>query len=153
MRFSWRAFLLAPLPITFLFSVMTTVSSPPLHPIISFLFFFIAISLFAYVVTGVLFVPGLLVASKLMRPTAVLAAVLGVVAGIVVYFPMAWLNYTSSGADSGPPEGTFGQWLWRTRYDWDNWIFPVSGLITALLYWWLARRESRRVEGAAAHTA
>jgi hypothetical protein len=44
--------------------------------------------------------------------------------------------------DSGPPEGTFLQYLARNGFQWDFWLMIGSGLITAVLYWFLAKKRS-----------
>jgi hypothetical protein len=58
---------------------------------------------------------------------------------MAVFFPIAWMSFKSSGPDSGPPTGTFLEFLWRSRSDITNLLFPIAGLITSLVYWMLCR--------------
>jgi hypothetical protein len=43
-----------------------------------------------------------------------------------------------SGVDSGPPQGSFGAYFLRQGFDPIDWAFPVGGLVTATVYWFLA---------------
>jgi len=101
MKFSWKALILAPLPIPLVFSALFEISTPGRSPIFSFLFFFVLGSVLSYGVTIFLFLPCLFLVSRLTSLTASLTGLIGTVLGCLVYFPVAWQFYLSSGVDSG----------------------------------------------------
>jgi hypothetical protein len=70
---------------------------------------------------------------------------LGLVLGAVVFVPLTLMDWTSSGPDSGPPTESFWTFFLRWVADPMTAIFPLAGLVTAGLYWWLGtrRRDSR----------
>jgi len=140
MKFSWKALILAPLPIPLVFSALFEISTPGRSPIFSFLFFFVLGSVLSYGVTIFLFLPCLFLVSRLTSLTASLTGLIGTVLGCLVYFPVAWQFYLSSGVDSGPPPGTFGDYLRLHGFEWDFWVLLLSGLITSLLYWYLVNQ-------------
>jgi hypothetical protein len=54
-----------------------------------------------------------------------------------VFVPLTWMDWKSSGPDSGPPTESFFEFFVRWAADPFNAIYPLAGLITAGLYWWL----------------
>ncbi len=62
---------------------------------------------------------------------------LGLVLGAAVFVPLTWMEWTSSGPDSGPPTESFLVFFVRSAADPFAAISPLAGLITAGLYWWL----------------
>jgi hypothetical protein len=141
MRFSWKALILAPLPIPLLFSALFEMSTPGRKPILSLLFFFALGSVLSYSITIFLFLPCLFLVSKLTPLTIRSTGLVGAVIGCLVYLPIAWQSYLASGVDSGPPQGTFGDYLRQHGFEWDFWAFLLAGLITALLYWYLINQR------------
>ena len=133
MRFSWPALILAPLAVPVLFSVAFVSASPESVPLLGFLILLVPSSFISYGTTIFLFLPCLLVLS-LLRPMT------GLVLGALVFVPLTVMDWKGSGPDSGSPEESFFSFLVRWAADPFNLIFPVSGLITAGLYWWLAAR-------------
>ena len=77
----------------------------------------------------------------LNRPvTKFISAITGTTLAAIGYLPFIWLNWSSSGPDSGPPIETFVAYSLR---DWNDpflGVFLAGGLITALLYDTLARK-------------
>jgi hypothetical protein len=63
--------------------------------------------------------------------------------GLLIYFPCAWQLYLTSGDNSGPPTESFGAYLGRNFWS-ESWLFYASGLMTALLYWFLTRPAARK---------
>jgi hypothetical protein len=63
----------------------------------------------------------------------------------VVFVPLTLLEWKSSGPDSGPPTESFWVFLLRWAADPTTAMYPLAGLVTAGLYWWLGtwRRGSR----------
>jgi len=149
-RLSWQGVALAPLVVPFILASLLTISSPGMSPLFGFLFFFVVGSFVSYSATIFLLLPCLYLISRIMMLKWHWVCLCGIVLGIVMFFPMAWIGYRSSGPDSGPPIGTFAQYLWRTRSDGLNWFFPIAGLVTSLAYWGLAHvpsccRDRRRL--------
>jgi hypothetical protein len=137
MKFSWTALILAPLPVPFVYTVAFVCSNSSRSPILQFLFFFVLGSVFSYCTTIFLFLPCLFLVSRLTPLTARLTCILGTVLGALVFIPVAWQMFLTSGIDSGPPQGYFVEYLWRQLSDPAVWAFPVAGLVTAMLYWLL----------------
>lgn len=142
MKLSWRGLILAPLPIPLVFSVLFEISTPGRSPILSFLFFFVLGCVLSYGITIFIFLPCLFLVSKLTLLTALLTSLVGTVIGFLVYFPINWQLYLSSGVDSGPPEGTFGNYLWKHGFEWDFWALLLAGLVTSFLYWYLVNQST-----------
>ena len=143
MKFSWKALLLAPLPIPLVISVWCA-SHPGRHPIYGFLFFFVIGCVLSYGTTIFLFLPCLFLVSKLTPLTVRLTGLVGTVLGGLVWLHVSWQCYGDSGANCGPPQGTFVDYLRQNGFDWDFWLLLSAGLITALFYWYLANRWSGR---------
>jgi hypothetical protein len=144
MNFSWKALILAPLPIPLIFGALFAISFPGRNPFASFLFFSALGSVLSYGTTMFLFLPCLFMVSTFTPLTASLTGVLGTALGVLVYVPVIWTSYKASGDDSGPPQITFGEYLRQHAFEWDFWAFLVGGLVTALLYWFLAKQSPRK---------
>jgi hypothetical protein len=141
MKFSWKALILAPLPIPLVFSALFEISTPGRSPILSFAFLFALGSVLSYGITIFLFLPGLFLLSRLTSLTVRLTALVGAVLGCLVYLPVAWQSYLATGVDSGPPQGTFGDYLHHHGFEWDFWALVLAGLVTALLYGYLVNQR------------
>jgi hypothetical protein len=61
-----------------------------------------------------------------------------------MFVPLTWLEWKSSGPDSGPPTENFLVFFVRRAADPLTAVFPLAGLITAGLYWWLATQKRGR---------
>ena len=136
----WKAMIVAPLPIPILFSA-TFGKEASRSPVLAFLFFLVFTSLFSYAVTLFLLLPTLFIVAWITPLTARAAGLAGAALGLMLYFPVAWIMYNSTGVDSGPPTGTFLQYLERDFFDWLLWLFLAAGSITAMLFWFLARGD------------
>ena len=106
--------------------------------ILGFMFFFVLGSILSYGTTIFLFLPCLFLASRVTLLTARLTCLMGTVLGGVVCFPVLWQTYLTSGDNSEPSPGTFVEYLWQHLYDSEAWAFLVAGLVTAMVYWFLA---------------
>jgi hypothetical protein len=137
LRFSWKAIVLAPLLVPLVASSIMAMGTNQ-KPVFAFFFFFVLGSAFSYGVSVGLFLPGLFVLSRFTRLTVGRTLLFGTALGLMVYLPVAWVSYGASGDDSGPPSGTFGEYLWRQSGS-EAWLFVVGGLVTALFYWFLSR--------------
>jgi hypothetical protein len=59
--------------------------------------------------------------------------------------PVTLIEWKSSGPDSGPPTENPLVFMLRFGADPTMAVYPVAGLVTAGLYWWLATRHGGRV--------
>jgi hypothetical protein len=138
MPFSWKASLLAPLPVPLLASLALAMA-PTRNHLLAFLFFFACGCVLSYGVSIALFLPSLFLLSRVTRVTGWLTGLVGVILGLAVYIPIGWQSYLASGDNSGPPSGSFLDYLWRQSWS-ESWLFYVGGLVTATVYWLLAKR-------------
>ena len=144
MKFTWKALILAPLIVPCVFSALL-MSPQSKSPVLGFFVIAALGSFFSYGATACLFLPCLYVLSKLTALKMYLTCILGTVLGAVIYFPFVWISFTASGINSGPPEGTFVQYLLSTTFDPINLaLFPGAGLVTALAYWILVNIKSKK---------
>ena len=137
--FSWRALVLAPLPIPILLAFLLTFSSAGGNKLFSLIFFGALAAIVSYGTTIFLFLPCVFLASFIVRLNAWLTGILGFALGLIAYLPISRVSWQSSGVDSGPPPDTYLHYL-STNFFSEGWIFFASGLITALLYHLLAKR-------------
>ena len=141
MKFNWKGLILAPLLVPFISSAVLLILTESSSPLYGMLLFFAIGSVFSYCATLLLFLPCLYLLSKFTALTLRLTSALGAVLGAVAYIVYARQAYQASGIDSGPPQGSFAEYLWRDLSGPLNWIwFPLGGLITALAYWMLVNR-------------
>ena len=132
MRFSWKAIVLAALPVPLIASVILALA-PSRNPWQAFLIFFIFGSAFSYGASVFLLLPGLYLVSRFRVLTAWLVGLVGTMMGGAIFLAVALLSYQGSGDNSGPPSGTFAEYLGRTFWT-EGWPFFAGGLVTALLY-------------------
>lgn len=139
--FSLKALLIAPLPVPFLASACFAIDMEGGKPLPVFLIF----SLLGLVVSGLgTFALALcLWLVGLVRPvTGTLSAIIGLALGAVGFLAFAWINWKSSGPDSGPPDETFAIFLQHEGTDFFAYVFLGGGLLTALLYHAIASRST-----------
>jgi hypothetical protein len=137
MQFSWTGLILAPLlvPLTFSAAMLSFVQGS--SPLLVFLVPMVASCVVSYGTTIFLFLPSLFLLS-LWRPiTGFNVCLLGLVLGAVVFVLQTWMEWKSSGPDSGPPTERFVTFLVRWAADPTAAMYPPAGLVTAGLYWWL----------------
>jgi hypothetical protein len=145
MRFSWTGLILAPLPVPLMLSMIAApMMGAPKEAgalLLAFLILVIPGCVVSYSTTIFLFLPCLFLLS-LWRPlTAFRTCLLGLLLGALVFVPLTWLEWKSSGPDSGPPTESFLVFFARWTADPITALFPLAGLITAGLYWWLVMRR------------
>jgi hypothetical protein len=137
MRFTWTGLILAPLLVPLLFCTVFAGLSENNSPVGAFLFLMIPSSIVSYGTTICLFLPALFLLS-LWRPlTGLNVCLLGLVLGMAVFVPLTWMEWKSSGPDSGPPTENFLFFFVRWAADPLTAVYPVAGLVTAGFYWWL----------------
>jgi hypothetical protein len=142
MRFSWTGLIVAPLLVPFIGSLVTApLMEGESWMVLSFFILLIPACVISYATTICLFLPALFLLSLLRPVTGWLACALGFVLGAALIVPVTWLAWASSGPDSGPPTEPLWEFFPRWAADPLMLVFPVAGLVTAGLYWWLATRR------------
>ena len=145
MRFSWTGLILAPLLVPLMLSAALLSFLQGDRPVLLFLILLVPSCVVSYGTTIFLFLPSLFLLSVWRPMTGLKACLLGLVLGAVVFVPLTLLEWKSSGPDSGPPTESFWVFFLRWAADPMTAIYPMAGLVTAGLYWWLGtwRRDSR----------
>jgi hypothetical protein len=144
MRFSWTGLILAPLLVPLMLSAALVNALGGNRPLLGFLILLIPGCIVSYATTIFLFLPCLFLFS-LWRPlTGFKVCLLGLALGAAVFVPLTWMDWKSSGTDSGPPTESFFTFFVRWTADPLTPIYPLAGLITAALYWWLGTRRRGR---------
>jgi len=143
MRFTWTGLILAPLLVPVVLSAALSFLLGD-RPVLSFLILLAPGCIVSYGITIFFFLPCLFLLS-LWRPlTGLKVCLLGLVLGAAVFVPLTWLEWTSSGPDSGPPTESFLEFFVRWAANPLTAVYPLAGLITAGLYWWLGTRRRGR---------
>jgi len=143
MRFSWKALLLAPLLVPTLFCAVV-VSLQDGNAAVGFLILMVPCCVISYGTTIFLFLPSLYLLSFWRPMSGLKVCLLGLVLGILVFVPLTWMEWKSSGPDSGPPTESFLTFFVRWAADPFTAIYPLAGLMTSAAYWWLATRRRSR---------
>jgi hypothetical protein len=108
MRFSWRALILAPLPVPLILSIVMAPLLQGEGPVVlPFLILLIPACVVSYGTTIFLFLPSLFLLSLWRPVTSWMACLLGLALGAAVIVPVTVLMWKSSGPDSGPPTEPF----------------------------------------------
>jgi hypothetical protein len=137
MRFSWTGLMLAPLLMPVMFSAALLSSFQGDRPVLLFLLLLVPGCIVSYGTTIFLFLPCLYLLSLWRPMTSFKVCLLGLVLGAAVFVPLTWMEWKSSGPDSGPPTESFLEFFARWTIDPLTPLYPLAGLITAGLYWWL----------------
>ena len=146
MRFSWTGLILAPLLLPLVFAALLS-SLQGDWPVLGFFILLVPGCIVSYGTTIFLFLPCLFLLS-LWRPlTGFKVCLVGLLLGAAVFIPLTWMEWASSGPDSGPPTESFFRFFVRWAADPLTAIYPLAGLITAGLYWWLGTRRRARCAG------
>jgi hypothetical protein len=141
MQFSWPGVILAPLLVPAIFSGLMAAASDNNSPVLAFLFVMVLGCIISFGSTIFLLLPSMYLLS-LWRPlTGLNVCGLGLVLGAAVFVPVTLIEWKASGPDSGPPTENPLAFMLRFGADPTTAIYPVAGLVTAALYWWLATRR------------
>ena len=140
MPFSWRGFLIAPAVVPAMVGILAA-ALPGGGSIVLFLLTFVIGSIVSYSVTALVFLPSLFLLSRVWTMTGVTTSFLGLALGMAGYIPWTWIEWKSSGVDSGPPEEGYLSFLLRWDFDPLTLVFLPAGLITAAVYWRLGGRK------------
>jgi hypothetical protein len=138
MRFSWTGLILAPLLVPAICAgLLISFEGGWEWPVLSYVLALALGSIVSYGATIFLFLPCLFLLSLWRPMTSFRVCLLGLVLGAAAYMPMVLLFWKGSGPDSGPPTESFFTFFVRWIADPFTALFPLAGLITAGLYWWL----------------
>ena len=137
MRFSWTGLILAPLLVPTIFSA-AMLSFQESNGALLFLVLMVPSCIISYCTTIFLFLPSLYLLSLWRPMTGLKVCLLGLMLGTLVFVPLTWIEWKSSGTDSGPPTESFLAFFLRWAADPFTAIYPLAGLMTSGLYWWLA---------------
>jgi hypothetical protein len=141
MRFTWTGLILAPLLVPAMFSAAFASLSEGKWPALAFLILLVPGCIVSYGTTIVLFLPCLFLFSSWRPMTGFKVCLLGLVLGAAVFVPLTLLEWKSSGPDSGPPDESLLTFFMHSAADPFTALFPLAGLITPGLYWWLGTRR------------
>jgi hypothetical protein len=130
MRFSWTGLILAPLLVPTIFSAAVQ-SLQEENKALGFLILMVPSCIISYFATIFLLLPSLYLLS-LWRPiTGVKVCLFGLVLGTLMFVPLTWIDWKSSGPDSGPPAESFLTFFLRWAADPFTAIYPLAGLMTS----------------------
>jgi hypothetical protein len=144
MRFSWTGLLLAPLLTPMLLSAVFLSFFQGNSPGLLFLILLVPGCVIAYGTTIFLFLPSLFLLSRWRTMTSFTVCLLGLILGMMVFVPLTWIEWQSTGPDSGPPAESFFVFFARWSADPLTAIYPLAGLVTSGLYWGLGTWRHRR---------
>jgi len=142
MQFSWRGLLIAPAVMPTIVGITAAILLGG-GSIVLFLLTFVIGSIVSYSVTIFVFLPSLYALSRIRPMTGVTTSLLGLVLGMAAYIPWTWIEWSSSGPDSGPPTESYLAFLLRWDFDPLTLVFLPAGLITAGTYWWVGSLQQR----------
>lgn len=145
MRFSWTGLILAPLPVPLLFCAAMVGFFQSERSALLFLILLVPSCIVSYGTTIFLFLPSLFLLSSWRPMTGIKVCLLGLVLGGAVFVPLTLMEWKGSGPDSGPPTESFLAFFLRWAADPITALYPLAGLITAGLYWWLGTWRRDRV--------
>ena len=102
-------------------------------------------ALMSYVFTlaavGFLLLPALWVVSWVASIKTWLPPVIGGVLASLIFGVWDYLNWCSSGVDSGPPATTFPQWIAKSSHTPEPFVAILFGVVTGAAYYCLATRK------------
>jgi hypothetical protein len=139
--FNWTGLIVAPLIAPAIFSGAIALALAGGQTAVLFAILMIPACIVSYGTMVVLFLPGLVFLAARGVLTGISVTALGTLLGAVVYVPLTWLAWLSSGPNSGPPDERFVTFLARWASDPLAAMYPLAGLITAAAYWWLTTRR------------
>jgi len=146
MKIHWKALLIAPAFIPALFSLGFVLSTSGGNRIAGFLILFAIGAVISYGATLVLLLPALKFAARSRPLDTPRVAIVGAILGTLIFLPLGWIMYNASGPDSGPPVGSFAEYMIGQLTEPLLLSFPIAGLVTATLYWILSGQSANRPE-------
>ncbi len=142
MPFSSSAVLLAPLAI--LVPAAALLASGGRNPIVAFAVCALVSYAFTLGVVCLAFLPALWIVSWVTRIRTWVPPVLGGLLGSLIFLGWDYLNWCSSGVDSGPAPTTYRNWIAKSWFTLDPLAVISFGVVTAAAYHFLATRKPRQ---------
>lgn len=144
MRISWRALLLAPLPVPLLAAgLFMALVGGGRTPLVGFVAYSLIGGAISYGATMFVLIPAVLVLQRLVTLTSRSMSLLGAGLGLVPGVGLTTIMHQASGQDSGPPADSYFQWLASDESGALFILFCMAcGTINSLLYHLLAARDS-----------
>jgi len=140
MRFSWAGLILAPLLVPVAFSITMTMLVVSGSPSMAFVMTLIAGCIMSYGATIFLFLPCLFLLSLDRQMTGFKVCLLGLVLGALTFVLLTFIGWASIDSDSAPSINFFAFLRWAAGPM--AALFPLAGMLTAVLYWWLGSRRT-----------
>jgi hypothetical protein len=141
MRFSWTSLILAPLLVPVIFSATFSIlAEGDGDPLLAFLTMLVLGCIVSYGSTIFLFLPCLFLLSLEHQMTGFKVCLLGLVLGAVEFVSLTLIAWGSRGPDL--PIKNFFVFFRLWAADPVTALFPLAGLTTAGLYWWLGKRRT-----------
>jgi hypothetical protein len=137
MRFSWTGVILAPLLVPLMCSAVLVGLLQGNWPALLFVLLLVTGCIVSYGTMIFLFLPCLYLFSRWRPLTGFKVCLLGLVLGVAMFVPVTLMEWKGSGPDSGPPIESFLSFAVRWAADPLTAVYPLAGLMTAGLYWWL----------------
>jgi hypothetical protein len=147
--FSWGAVLLAPLVAPVPAGVLFVTGS--VHPAAAFGLGALVGYIFALAMVGGLLLPTLWLVSWVARINAWLPPVIGGLLTVIIFLAWDYINWGASGADSGPPDTTYSQWVAKSGFTLEPLFMIFFGVVTAATYHFLAARKPHQSSQRALH--
>jgi hypothetical protein len=154
------AALVAPLAVPAIFFVTFTLyffrSVGLMRTLAGALFLTASLSVVTYGVTIFIGVPILFLASRVVRLNALVVLLAGALAALIAYLPLTWLEYQTTGNNSGPPDSI-------TPLQFLHWAldgaavfilaFIIVGLMTSAAFYFLSGMSGKHRKTIPEHTA
>jgi hypothetical protein len=141
MRFSWTSLILAPLLVPVIFTATTSILwEGEGNPLLASLTMLVVGCIVSYGSTIFLFLPCLFLLSLEQQMTGFKVCLLGLVLGGVEFLSLTLIAWGSRSPDL--PIKNYFVYLRLWAADPVTALFPLAGLITAGLYWWLGKRRT-----------
>ena len=115
------------------------------HPVYAFVVCAFIGYVLALAIIAVLLLPALWILSWIVPVKGWLAALLGGVIAFALFLCWDYINWGASGVDSGPPDGTYAQWVAKNWSSWEPFCTVGVGIVSAVTYHFLATRKPRPV--------
>jgi hypothetical protein len=143
MRFSWTSLILAPLLVPVIFSATFIIlAEGDAEPLPTFLTMLVLGCIVSYASTILLFLPCLFLFSLEHQMTGFKVCLLGSVLGTAEFVLLTLIAWGSRDPDL--PIKNYFVYLRLWAADPVTALFPLAGLITAGLYWWLGKPRTGR---------
>ena len=142
MRFTWVGLILAPLPVPVAF---TAIMVPQDQWWTSACLLMLILGCFVgYGTTILVFLPCLYLLSQWRPLTGFMVCLLGLALGAAAFVPVIALLWIGGSLDPTIPPESVSSFLLGLAPEPITWTFPLAGLITAGLYWWLGTLHPRQ---------